>query len=121
MLANQSPELAAALKAFRQKQADTVLAMTCRRCCNAGDSAAGHAGRFLGGGQLGRMFVTAAKRMGYRVTVLDPTRKRQRRSLPMCICAPPITTLRRCAPGRQLRGHHHRIRKRQRRRHARAG
>lgn len=26
----------------------------------------------LGGGQLGRMFVTAAKRMGYRVTVLDP-------------------------------------------------
>jgi 5-(carboxyamino)imidazole ribonucleotide mutase len=28
MLANQSPELAAALKAFRQKQADTVLAMT---------------------------------------------------------------------------------------------
>ena len=28
MLANQSPERAAALKAFRQKQADTVLAMT---------------------------------------------------------------------------------------------
>ncbi|MDC7701019.1 5-(carboxyamino)imidazole ribonucleotide synthase [Vogesella indigofera] len=26
----------------------------------------------LGGGQLGRMFVSAAKRMGYRVTVLDP-------------------------------------------------
>lgn len=26
----------------------------------------------LGGGQLGRMFVTAAKTMGYRVTVLDP-------------------------------------------------
>ena len=26
----------------------------------------------IGGGQLGRMFVTAAKRMGYRVTVLDP-------------------------------------------------
>jgi 5-(carboxyamino)imidazole ribonucleotide mutase len=28
MLANQQPALAAALKAFRQKQADTVLAMT---------------------------------------------------------------------------------------------
>ena len=26
----------------------------------------------LGGGQLGRMFVLAAKTMGYRVTVLDP-------------------------------------------------
>jgi 5-(carboxyamino)imidazole ribonucleotide synthase len=26
----------------------------------------------LGGGQLGRMFTVAAKRMGYRVTVLDP-------------------------------------------------
>jgi 5-(carboxyamino)imidazole ribonucleotide synthase len=28
----------------------------------------------LGGGQLGRMFVVAAKTMGYRVTVLDPDR-----------------------------------------------
>lgn len=28
----------------------------------------------LGGGQLGRMFATAAKTMGYRVTVLDPDR-----------------------------------------------
>ncbi len=28
----------------------------------------------LGGGQLGRMFVQAAQRMGYRVTVLDPDR-----------------------------------------------
>ena len=26
----------------------------------------------LGGGQLGRMFAMAAKRMGYRVMVLDP-------------------------------------------------
>ncbi len=26
----------------------------------------------LGGGQLGRYFVIAARRMGYRVTVLDP-------------------------------------------------
>jgi 5-(carboxyamino)imidazole ribonucleotide synthase len=28
----------------------------------------------LGGGQLGRMFTMAAQRMGYRVTVLDPTK-----------------------------------------------
>ena len=26
----------------------------------------------IGGGQLGRMFVIAARTMGYRVTVLDP-------------------------------------------------
>ena len=29
-------------------------------------------GRLLGGGQLGRLFVLAARAMGYRVTVLDP-------------------------------------------------
>ena len=76
MLATRTPACAAKLEAFRARQTEAARAMTAAaagppheregRCCPGATLGV------MGGGQLGRMFVHAAQRMGYFTAVLDP-------------------------------------------------
>jgi phosphoribosylaminoimidazole carboxylase PurE protein len=74
MLANEQPALRAQLDAFRARQTDGGARhdAAARRMTEPVFLPPGSTLGVMGGGQLGRMFVHAAQRLGYATAVLDP-------------------------------------------------
>jgi 5-(carboxyamino)imidazole ribonucleotide synthase len=64
----------------------------------------------LGGGQLGRYALMAARTMGYRTMVLDPDPRAPAGASPTNTSWRPTTTSRRSSAGRGVRRGHHRVR-----------
>jgi 5-(carboxyamino)imidazole ribonucleotide synthase len=81
----------------------------------------GHHSGVMGGGQLGRMFVQAAQAMGYFTAVLDPDVTSPAGLVAHYHIDADYLTSRAWPADAALRGHHHRIRERARRRAGDAG